>query len=61
MCKAGVAGDDAPRSHFPLLVGIPKIHGIKVGLDEKDVFVGNQVQERKGVLDVHTPISKGII
>jgi len=35
MCKAGVAGDDAPRSHFPFVVGIPKMHGIKVGLDEK--------------------------
>jgi hypothetical protein len=35
MCKAGVAGDDAPRSHFPFVLGIPKMHGIKVGLDEK--------------------------
>lgn len=35
MCKAGLAGDDAPRSHFPVVVGIPKMHGIKVGLDEK--------------------------
>ena len=24
MCKAGIAGDDAPRSHFPFIVGIPK-------------------------------------
>jgi hypothetical protein len=39
MCKAGVAGDDAPRSHFPLLVGIPKMHGIKVGLDEKVIII----------------------
>ncbi len=25
------------------------------------MFVGNQVQQRKGVLDVHAPIAKGII
>jgi actin-related protein len=33
MCKAGFAGDDAPRSVFPTLVGRPKMPGIMVGLD----------------------------
>lgn len=32
-CKAGFAGDDAPRSLIPTLVGRPKMHGIMVGLD----------------------------
>jgi actin-related protein len=35
MCKAGIAGDDAPRSYFPFIVGIPRSTGIKIGLDEK--------------------------
>jgi len=34
-CKAGIAGDDAPRSHFPFIVGTPEMHGIKVGLEDK--------------------------
>ena len=30
MCKAGFAGDDAPRSVFPSIVGRPKMPGIMV-------------------------------
>ena len=33
MCKAGFAGDDAPRSVFSTVVGRPKVPGIMVGLD----------------------------
>jgi actin len=33
MCKAGIAGDDAPRASFPSLVGRPKMPGIMVGMD----------------------------
>jgi len=33
MCKAGFAGDDAPWSVFPTVVGRPKMPGIMVGLD----------------------------
>lgn len=32
MCKAGIAGDDAPRAAFPTLIGIPKMPGIMVSL-----------------------------
>ncbi len=33
VCKAGFAGDDAPRSVFSTVVGRPKVPGIMVGLD----------------------------
>jgi len=33
MCKAGIAGDDAPRASFPSIVGRPKMPGIIVGMD----------------------------
>ena len=36
MCKAGFAGDDAPRAVFPAIVGAPKHPGIMVGLDQKE-------------------------
>ena len=36
MCKAGFAGDDAPRAVFPSIVGRPKMPGIMVGMDQKD-------------------------
>jgi len=33
MCKAGFAGDDAPRAVFPSIVGRPRHQGVMVGLD----------------------------
>lgn len=42
MVKAGFAGDDAPRSVFPTVVGRPKVPGIMVGLDQKEVYVGDE-------------------
>jgi actin, other eukaryote len=44
MAKAGFAGDDAPRSVFPTVVGRPKMPGIMVGLDQKEVYVGAEAQ-----------------
>ena len=35
MCKAGFAGDDAPRAVFPSLVGRPRHQGIMVGMGQK--------------------------
>ena len=39
MCKAGLSGDDAPRSSFPSVVGRPKYENIMVGMN-KDCYVG---------------------
>jgi actin len=33
MIKAGIAGDDAPRSFFQSVVGSPKMPGIMIGID----------------------------
>ena len=35
MIKGGIAGDDAPRTYFPSIVGTPKLPGIMVGIDAK--------------------------
>ena len=39
MCKAGFAGDDAPRAVFPSIVGRPKMPGIMVGMDQKETWI----------------------
>ncbi len=61
MCKAGFAGDDAPRSVFPTVVGRPKMPGIMVGLDQKEVYVGAEAQMKRGVLKIETPIEAGFV
>jgi len=59
--KAGLTGDDAPRSIFSTVVGRPKMPGLLVGLDQKDVYIGDEVKEKKGVLKLEYPIDRGII
>jgi len=44
MCKAGIAGEDAPKACFPSITGKPKMPGIMVGMDQKDIYVGEEAQ-----------------
>jgi len=61
MCKAGFAGDDAPRAVFPSIIGRPRHPGIMVGMDTKEAYVGDEAQVKRGVLSLRYPIEHGII
>jgi actin-related protein len=61
MCKAGLSGDDAPRSSFPSIIGRPKYDNIMVGMNNKEAYVGEEAQAKKGVLKLSYPIEHGIV
>jgi len=61
MVHAGFAGDDAPRAVFPPVVGFPKHPSIKVGLDQKAFYVGDEAMSTREVLSLKCPIQHGII
>jgi hypothetical protein len=59
MVKAGFSSDEAPKSVFPSIVGVPKVKATMLGADTKDIYVGEEAQIKRGLLKLAYPIKHG--
>jgi len=59
--KAGMGGDDKPRAVFPCVVGRPKEASVIPGTEKKDIYIADEAQKLRGVLNISYPIEHGIV
>ncbi|XP_078235235.1 actin-1 isoform X2 [Pogona vitticeps] len=61
LCKAGIAGESAPRSVITAIVGRSKAKASMLGAGQKEYYIGEEAQSKRGVLSLNYPIDHGIV
>lgn len=59
--KIGIAGELLPRASFPTVTGKPKFKGVMLGMDRKNLYVGDEAMARRGMLELAFPVEHGTV
>lgn len=59
--KIGFAGEDGPRSILSSIVGVPKMPGLKIGMEQQERYVGENAILRSDIMNFVSPIQRGEI
>ncbi|KAG5630612.1 hypothetical protein H5410_002329 [Solanum commersonii] len=49
--KVGFVGDDAPKTIFESIVGVPRYTGLMLGMEQKNAYFGHEAQHEKRYFD----------
>ena len=61
LIKAGFGGEDGPRNIFNSIVGVPKMLGLMVGMEQKERYVGDEAISKLEIMNFNSPIQRGQI
>jgi actin len=59
--KAGIAGEKAPHTVFPSIVGRPISSSAMQGVLKKSEYFGDEAMAKRGILDISYPLNAGIV
>jgi actin beta/gamma 1 len=59
LMKTGFGGEDGPRNIFNSIVGIPKMAGLKVGMEQKERYVGDEAISNLEFMNFYPPVQRG--
>ncbi|KAK4809703.1 hypothetical protein QYF61_006533 [Mycteria americana] len=59
--KAGLSGEQAPRSVISTVVGHPKFKRVLFGVVREDCYVREEAQSKRGILSFTYPMENGVV
>ena len=59
LMKVGFGGEDGLRNIFDSIVGIPKMAGLKVGMEQKERYVAEEAISNAEFMNFYSPIQRG--